>query len=164
MIPKSGYASETADRFTSVDLLKQAMVEIPRFYHVISYDNLKNRKPGKWSNKEVLGHLIDSALNNLRRFTEAQFSPQPYNIIPYQQEQLIPVNHYQDLPLDHLLQLWTSLNQQIIFVIENMPADKCLIPVTAQYDDGVERTLEWLFNDYVAHMYHHWDSIKISTT
>src|SRR5262249_26546499 len=28
--------------------------------------------PGKWSRKQVLGHLIDSASNNHRRFVEAQ--------------------------------------------------------------------------------------------
>jgi hypothetical protein len=28
--------------------------------------------PGKWSIKEIVGHLIDSASNNHRRFVEAQ--------------------------------------------------------------------------------------------
>ena len=28
----------------------------------------------KWSKKEILGHLIDSAINNLQRFTEIQYS------------------------------------------------------------------------------------------
>lgn len=39
--------------------------------------------PGKWSQKEILGHLIDSGINNLQRFTEIQFSPQPYPIQKY---------------------------------------------------------------------------------
>lgn len=29
--------------------------------------------PGQWSAKEVLGHLIDSAANNHRRFVKAQW-------------------------------------------------------------------------------------------
>ena len=29
----------------------------------------------KWSKKEILGHLCDSALNNLQRFTEVQYQP-----------------------------------------------------------------------------------------
>ena len=28
--------------------------------------------PGKWSRKEILGHLIDSAVNNQARFVRAQ--------------------------------------------------------------------------------------------
>lgn len=27
----------------------------------------------KWSKKEILGHLIDSSVNNFKRLTEAQF-------------------------------------------------------------------------------------------
>ena len=36
--------------------------------------------PAKWSKKEVLGHLIDSAHNNLRRFVVGQYEQQP-NIV-----------------------------------------------------------------------------------
>src|ERR1043165_9908871 len=31
--------------------------------------------PGKWSKKEILGHLIDSAANNHQRFLRLQLSP-----------------------------------------------------------------------------------------
>jgi hypothetical protein len=35
--------------------------------------------PDKWSKKEILGHLIDSATNNHQRFVRAQFeTPQIY--------------------------------------------------------------------------------------
>ena len=29
--------------------------------------------PHKWSKKEILGHLVDSAQNNIRRFIVAQY-------------------------------------------------------------------------------------------
>lgn len=29
--------------------------------------------PGKWSKKEILGHLVDSAGNNLHRFVRGQY-------------------------------------------------------------------------------------------
>src|SRR5215211_2912506 len=73
--------------------------------------------PGKWSPQEILGHLIDSALNNLRRFTEIQFLPQPFTVIGYQQDNLVAVNHYQQLPAEHLMALWQQLNRQIIYVV-----------------------------------------------
>jgi hypothetical protein len=31
--------------------------------------------PGKWSKKEILGHLVDSAANNHQRFVRLQLSP-----------------------------------------------------------------------------------------
>ncbi len=33
--------------------------------------------PAKWSKREVLGHLIDSARNNIRRFLVAQYDYKP---------------------------------------------------------------------------------------
>jgi len=33
--------------------------------------------PNKWSKKEVIGHLIDSAQNNIRRFIVTQYESNP---------------------------------------------------------------------------------------
>jgi hypothetical protein len=33
--------------------------------------------PKKWSKKQILGHLVDSGINNLQRFTEIQFEEKP---------------------------------------------------------------------------------------
>ena len=33
--------------------------------------------PHKWSKKEILGHLIDSAQNNIRRFVVSQYEEKP---------------------------------------------------------------------------------------
>ncbi len=111
--------------------------------------------PGKWSRQQVLGHLIDSAVNNLKRFTDAQFLDKPYIIIGYKQDGLMQVNNYQQLPLQHLLTLWQALNQQIIFVVMNITADKLAIEVQPQYNQTGKQTLAWLICDYVAHMEHH---------
>lgn len=111
--------------------------------------------PGKWSKQQVLGHLIDSAINNLKRFTEVQFLEQPYQTISYRQNELMEVNHYQQLPIAHLLTLWQSLNRQIIFVVQQIPADKLAYRVQPQYNQTGIQTLAWLICDYVAHMKHH---------
>jgi len=33
--------------------------------------------PTKWSKKEILGHLVDSAQNNIRRFVVGQYDERP---------------------------------------------------------------------------------------
>ena len=114
---------------------------------------LQKPAPGKWSKQEILGHLIDSALNNLKRFTDAQYAPQPYQVLRYQQDDCVIINRYQQLPLEHLLQLWSLLNKQIFYVVSNIPADK--LAYTIITPAGESKTLEWLAIDYVEHMEHH---------
>lgn len=121
---------------------------------------LQKPSPGKWSKQEVLGHLVDSALNNLKRFTEIQFQPQPYQIISYQQDEWVEVNHYQLLKLTALLQLWQSLNRQIIHVVQHIPAEKMQYAVNPQYQNNEVKTLGWIICDYVAHMEHHLPFLK----
>lgn len=142
-----------ADAMQQLGLLMQ---QVPKEYEGLSTDELLlPPAPGKWSRQQLLGHLIDSAINNLKRFTDAQIVEQPYLITPYQQNELMVVNNYQQLPLQHLLGLWQSLNQQIIFVVQNIPTYRLLFEVHPQYNQTGMQTLEWLICDYVAHMQHH---------
>lgn len=153
---EAGFFSETVDVKLAAEQLDKHIQQVPVTFNSFTNDELLKRPaPGKWSRKEILGHLIDSAINNLKRFTEIQFLLQPFYIISYKQDDLVRVNHYQDLPLDHLLDLWKGLNMQIIYVVKNIPGDKLNFPVDPQYDNGEMKTLGWIICDYVAHMEHH---------
>ena len=114
---------------------------------------------GKWSKQEIIGHLVDSAINNLKRFTEIQFLPQPYIIISFNQNELVPVNNYQHIPISHIVQLWQCLNRQVIYVAENIPAEKLQFEVHPQYENHETKTLGWVIADYVDHMEHHFEQI-----
>ena len=149
---------------TDVPLAMKRLAELiktttERYQTLSSTELLAQLAPGKWSKQQVLGHLIDSAINNLKRFTDAQITEEPYKIISYQQDGLMEVNHYQDLPIEHLLGLWQSLNQQIIFVAERIPDNKLTYPIAPQYEKTGVKTLDWLICDYVAHMEHHLHTI-----
>ena len=127
---------------------------VPAGFNRLTQDELMHKPaPGKWSKKEILGHLIDSAINNLKRFTEVQFLPQPYTVIRYRQDDLVQVNKYQQLPLENLLQLWSSLNKQIVSVIENIPPEKLIYTVVIP--NGESRDLAFLITDYADHLVHH---------
>jgi len=107
----------------------------------------------KWSKKEILGHLCDSALNNLQRFTEVQYQPKPYHVRTYKQNELVQANRYQDAPIEQILSLWLALNKQIIALM------KYLTTETLNYElvtgDLQSRSLKWLMKDYGSHMEHH---------
>jgi DinB superfamily len=153
---EAGFFNDVVDVKLAEAQLDKQIIRLPlTFSSFASEELLKRPAPGKWSRKEILGHLIDSAINNLKRFTEIQFLPQPFYINSYKQDDLVRVNHYQDLPIDHLLDLWKALNKQIIYVINNIPEEKLGFPVDPQYDNGEMKTLGWIICDYVAHMEHH---------
>lgn len=115
--------------------------------------------PSKWSKKEILGHLIDSAQNNLRRFLEIQYQPldTPYMIQTYAQDELVRHNHYQLLPLQHILRLWVSTNEQIVYVLEHIPHE--LFSKRIALPDSQEKSFQWLIEDYIDHLKHHLDQI-----
>ena len=155
-----GYVHDFIDVGAAMQRLEAHIEDFPVNLKNLSAEVLLKRPaPGKWSKQEILGHLIDSAINNLKRFTEIQFSPQPYTVISYKQNELVIVNDYQNLPLLHLLDLWQALNRQIVFVVENIPAEKLDYPVDPRYDNRELETLGWLIRDYVAHMEHHFRQI-----
>ena len=160
MWEKEGFLKDTVDTNAAMQQLYLYIESFPiKLKQISSEELLKRPAEGKWSKKEILGHLIDSAINNLKRFTEIQFLPQPYTVISYEQNELVIVNDYQNLPLQHLLDLWQSLNRQIVFVVKAIPDDKLKYPVDPQYESKEMKTLGWIICDYVAHMDHHFRQI-----
>lgn len=151
------YTQKSIQLSDYLDRLQHYISTVPAALSAYSEEELSVKRPGKWSRKEVLGHLIDSAINNLKRFTDAQASEQPYIVIRYQQDQLVAVNYYQELPLSHLFGLWQALNQQIFYVTSAISPDKLAIPVLLP--DGQSVTLSYLIEDYVAHMEHHFKTL-----
>lgn len=109
--------------------------------------------PGKWSRKETLGHLIDSAANNHRRFVLALTRPEPLLIIPYDQDDWVRCSGYQFSPPVDLLALWTTYNRQLIRLIGQVPA--AAHTYRCEFENGYSVTLGWLIEDYAMHLEHH---------
>lgn len=107
----------------------------------------------KWSKIEILGHLIDSALNNLRRFTESQISVTPYLITAYNQDELVKINKYQERKFEDLLKLWCHLNKQIAFIFKNVSEEQLKTKINL-YNLSI-CDLEFLIEDYITHTKHH---------
>jgi hypothetical protein len=101
-----------------------------------------------------LGHLIDSAQNNLRRFICGQYETQP-PVITYQQDFWVAASQYQSMQQEEVVQLWRLLNLRICATLENMPEEN----YSKECNTGSLHTLQWLAGDYVKHLKHHINQI-----
>lgn len=113
-------------------------------------------KPSKWSKKEIIGHLIDSGIYNLQRFTEIQFKEKPYRTRSYAQNELVKANRYQEAESRELLNLLLALNKRISELMRNQNDESLKYQVLS---DDAQFDLEFLMQDYVAHFKHHCQQI-----
>lgn len=111
------------------------------------------RAPGKWSKQELLGHLIDSGINNLQRFTEIKFAEKPYKIRKYNQDELILANDYQHAALGELVELWLALNNRIASIMQQQTEETLSYGILLPDDQLSD--LRFLMIDYVDHLEHH---------
>ena len=117
----------------------------------ISKENWNKKIPGKWSKKEILGHLIDSASNNHQRFVRAQYEDK--TPISYDGDTWVKIQQYTSSDIKTLLGLWLNYNLHLGHVISEIPVDKYKILFKADAKEAA--TLEWIVKDYVRHMEHH---------
>ena len=105
--------------------------------------------PEKWSKKEILGHIIDSATNNHQRFIRVQFQEIP--TLVYDQNNWNKYNHYNDLEVNHIIDFWEIYNRHLLKIIKEIPLEN--LNRECQTESRVN--LLWLIEDYVKHMEHH---------
>lgn len=103
----------------------------------------------KWSKKEILGHLIDSAQNNIRRFIVAQYEEQPK--IVYNQDKWVAITNYQHYSNTDLILLWQLLNKHICHMLKSMTPEM----EERKIQTEELHTVRWLAQDYIRHLLHH---------
>jgi hypothetical protein len=118
---------------------------------------------GKWSPKQIIGHLIDSAANNHSRFVRAQFSDDL--VFPgYEQERWVDAQGYNNEPWGQLIALWKNYNLHLAHLIARVPEAVALGPRTKHNLDKIAFqtvpadqpvTLDYFMRDYVVHLQSH---------
>lgn len=117
----------------------------------------RRAEPGKWCAREVLGHLIDSACNNHRRFVLGQ-SADLTKFDGYQQDDWVNRQHYDRVPWRDLVALWSAYNRHLAHVMGCAPAET--LSHTAESPDGDRVTLGFIMEDYVTHLRHHLGELR----
>lgn len=116
-----------------------------------------NRPSGVgWSQREELGHLIDSAVNNHARIVRAALEA-AYEGPGYDQAGWVEAHRYRDVPWTELVDVWHAHNRILVPLIAAIPDAKLATPCTV--GAGAPVTLGFLIDDYVLHMRHHLDQV-----
>jgi hypothetical protein len=143
----------------SIQLRSNAMLNYRKYKQLVdTFEALmiENQKisevklgPEKWSLKEIVGHLIDSASNNHQRFARLQIE-QTISLPGYDAEAWVSISNIQNLDFDFMVGFWKMYNYFLLNLIHGIePKNMKNIWKTI---DGKEYTLEFLIDDYFAHM------------
>ncbi|GGK31723.1 hypothetical protein GCM10008955_26970 [Deinococcus malanensis] len=112
--------------------------------------------PGVWCAKEILGHLIDSGVNNHARFVQAR-AQSGLDLPGYDQNAWVVAGAYSERSWADVLGLWAGYQQHLAHVIASLPAGS--LDHTLSVGGGAPVTLHFLTQDYVAHQLHHLSQI-----
>jgi DinB superfamily len=163
--PSGGRVKLAAMSEANPGRLLRTVVEgvVPRLRGIDDAQASESASPDKWSAKEVLGHLIDSACNNHRRFVDAQ-DKADLVFDGYDGEHWVRAQRYAAASWNELVLLWESYNRHLARIIEAIPGSEMQRPRHPHTLDRIAwrpveadkpTTLEYLANDYVGHMESH---------
>ncbi|MEJ5102875.1 MULTISPECIES: DinB family protein [Chryseobacterium] len=139
-------------------ILKNSIdAELQRFRTISEEEWTYKATPEKWSKKEIIGHLCDSAFTNIRRFVVTQYKENE-NIV-YDQNAWVKAQNYQNVPTAELINLWKALNDQVVHIVENIPDEALQRTCDTSKTEPQVFTLEFIIKDYVEHLQHHLESI-----
>lgn len=165
------------DRAASIDALidrwHRSVLDAHAGLRTISDSRVRVRPAaGKWSVKEIIGHLIDSATNNHRRFVLAQLE-EGLTFPGYAQDEWVSRQRYQDSAWPALATLWAGYNEHLIYVVRAIPPAVLTRPRTTHNLDQIgwhpvpreePATLAYLIEDYVGHLEHHLGQVRRLTS
>lgn len=113
--------------------------------------------PGRWSKKEILGHLIDSASNNHQRIVRALLAPR-VEFPAYAQDSWVAAQSYASEPWPDLISLWSALNRHLLHVIRTMPETAHRHEIA--FGGNPPIALSALIGGYLNHLEHHLEQVS----
>jgi DinB family protein len=125
---------------------------LPRLRALKEPEVSRKPAPGKWCHKEILGHLIDSASNNHQRFVRAQLAPE-FRGPGYEQDAWVSRQDYAAADWGLVVDLWSSYNRHLTHVMSRVLPASLATPCSIK--DGAPVTLQFVLEDYIAHLEHH---------
>jgi hypothetical protein len=119
--------------------------------------NIQNRNI-----KQIVGHMVDSASNNIHRIVHLQYQPSPFSFPCYSSfgnnDRWIAIQNYETENWSNLVQLWKYINLHIVHVINNVNEDKLDNEWVSAMGENV--SLKSMILDYLGHFNLHIGQIE----
>ena len=135
----------------------------PKLLEISDDDSARPVKTGNWCPRQIIGHLIDSAANNHRRFVTGQYQDDLV-FAGYDGDQWVDAQQYKSADWKDLVSLWKAYNLHLRRVMEVAPEELRLQQRNRHNFDQIASrtvspdqptTLDYLMEDYVVHLKHH---------
>lgn len=137
---------------TATQLLNTIQQALPLLRNINETEASAKPAPGKWSHKEIIGHLVDSAANNHQKFVRTITHAQ-HDFPPYEQDEWVALQYYNIAPWHNILNLWEDYNVHLAHIILHLPEHALQHTITIGSKGPF--TLEFIAQDYVEHLKHH---------
>jgi len=133
-------------------ILNRVETSVPKLRALPESETVHKPSPDRWSKKEILGHLIDSACNNHQRFVRAQLEG-GLTFPGYEQEGWVRCQGYGTADWPLLVELWAAYNRHLADVVARLPvASQSFV---CRIGGGEELSFAAVAADYVRHLDHH---------
>ncbi len=133
-------------------LIQSVYTALPQLQAISDELAAEKPHPEKWSKKEILGHLIDSACNNQQKFVRTM-AQSHLDFTGYQQDFWVEAQQYNQAPWLQLIALWQAYNEHIAHIIAHV--SPVVLSHTISVNGSQPYTLQFIMEDYVTHLNHH---------
>jgi hypothetical protein len=135
-----------------ISQLHQLLDRVPPALRSISEEKASaGSGPDKWSAKQELGHLLDSAVVNHYRWVRVLSEDSP-TLPGYDGPSWVNLHNYKDRGWSDLIDTWVRMNEHMLMLAEGISASGWQ---RLAIFDAKPATLEFMLNDYVHHAADH---------
>jgi len=121
----------------------------PRLLEISPDSATRKDSPDTWSKQEILGHLVDSALNNHQRCVRGALNVAEH-FPPYDQNRWVEVQGYNEGQWEELIDVWVQCNLHLCRMLERLPEEALNNPCNIGKEAPV--TLGFVIDDYLRHL------------
>lgn len=134
----------------------------PRLASLPSVTIMQHRNRQNRTIKQILGHLVDSASNNIHRIVHLQYRQSPLSFPNYatngNNDRWIAIQDYQNEDWTNLVRLWKYTNLHLCHVITNVDHARLENEWMSGPDSMI--TLQEMIRDYPLHLRLHLSEIE----